>query len=409
MGRPRKIRLEQDLANIKRDPIQILAGMKDILSEDRKYWDFIVEKVEKLCQYYGFKRIDTPILEDVSLFERGTGKFTDVVEKEMYVFRDKSGKNIVLRPEATPQIVRAYIEHGMKTWSQPVKLYWIGPLFRYSRPQKGRLREFHQFNFEAIGSESPGQDAEIILLAWNIYKELGIRNLTIQVNSIGCPDCRAKYIAILKDYYRGNRAKLCSDCKRRLEKNPLRLLDCKEEKCVRLANKAPQIIDNLCDNCHEHFKSILELLDELNLPYILNPRLVRGLDYYTRTVFEIWPEEEKAQSALGGGGRYDRLVEELGGEPTPAVGFAGGVERIILKMKEQGTDVPERVRPRVFLAQLGELAKKKAMKLFEEFRTNGIPIGTSFGKDSIKSQLKLADKIGAVSYTHLTLPTICSV
>jgi len=398
MGRPRKIRPEQDLTNIRRDPIQILSGMKDILPEDQKYWDFVVKKIHNLCQCYGFKRIDTPILEEASLFERGTGKYTDIVEKEMYILKDKSGQATALRPEATPGIVRAYIEHGMKTRSQPVKLYWIGPMFRHSRPQKGRLREFHQFNFEAIGSKSPGQDAEIILLSWNIYKGLGIKNLSIQINSIGCLDCRAKYIATLKDYYKGNKTKLCSDCKRRLEKNPLRLLDCKEEKCARLANKAPQIIDTLCENCHDHFKSVLEFLDELNLPYILNPRLVRGLDYYTRTVFEIWPEEEKAQASLGGGGRYDRLVEELGGDPTPAVGFAGGIERIISKIKEQKITVPEKEKPHIFLAQLGELAKKKAMKLFEELLKGGIPIGASFGKDSMKSQLKLADRMG-ISYT----------
>ena len=377
----------------KKIKLQAPKGTFDILPEDQKYWERVKGVVRQLAIAYGFLPIDTPIFENAQLFMRGTGAATDIVQKEMYTFRTKGGDYLALRPEFTPGLVRAYIEHGMKNRPQPIKLYSIGPLFRHEKPQAGRFRQFHQFNLEIIGELSAINDVLIIQVTSLIFKKLGIKDLNIQINSIGCPDCRPDYRKLLIDYYRKQTRKLCRLCRERLKVNPLRLLDCKEEKCKQLANNAPQVIDHLCDECHNHFKEVLETLDELDIPYILNPHLVRGLDYYTKTVFEFKLEDENS-TELAGGGRYDGLVELLGGKSTPAVGIAGGIERAISVLKSRDIKVSSEASSQVFLAQLGDLGRRRRLKLFEEFRGKGLKVVEALGKTSIKSQLKIADKLG---------------
>lgn len=366
-------------------------GTFDILPEDQKYWERVRSIIKQLISSYGFLTIETPIFEDVRLFEKGTGATTDIVQKEMYTFRTKGGDYFALRPEFTPSIVRAYIEHGMKSWSQPVKLYTTGPVFRHEKPQAGRFRQFHQFNLEIIGEESPVNDVLVIQIFYLIFKKLGIRRFNLQINSIGCAACRPDYRRLLIDYYRKQARKLCHHCRARLKINPLRLLDCKEEKCRQLTNNAPQIIDHLCEECHSHFKDTLETLDELEIPYILNPYLVRGLDYYTKTLFEFRLEANSME--IAGGGRYDGLAELLGGKSTPAVGAAGGIERIISILKSQDVKIPQEASPRVFLAQVGDLGRRRSLKLLEELRSKGLKIAEALSKNSIKSQLKVADKL----------------
>jgi histidyl-tRNA synthetase len=302
---------------------------------------------------------------------------------------------VVMRPEATASIARAYINHGMVNLPQPVKLYYWGPMFRRERPQSGRQRQFHQFGFEILGDSSPVIDAQIIAIVHNFYQQIGLDGISIQVNSIGCPDCRKTYIQELSTYYKSKKKLLCEDCKKRLVKNPLRLLDCKNPSCQFVKAEAPQIIDWLDEDCKNHFMKVVEYLDELNISYKLNPYLVRGLDYYTRTVFEVWPKEEKesSQSALCGGGRYDGLVELLGGRPTPAVGVAVGVERIITQLRSREIKIPVEAAPDVFLAQIGDQAKVKTLILFEQLRRDGIFVAESFSKDGLKSQLELANRL----------------
>ena len=391
-GRPSKPRKPR-FAKIK---IQAPKGVHDILPDDQKYWDKIRTVVNQVGFNYGFKRIDVPVFEDVQLFIKGIGETTDIVQKEMYSFRSKGGEHFALRPEFTPGIVRAYIEHGMKNLPQPVKLYTIGPLFRHDKPQAGRFRQFHQFNWEIIGDFSPVSDVQIIQFFLSILKKINLKKFTLYINSIGCPICVLEYKKVLLKYYRQQLNRLCPDCKRRFKENPLRLLDCKNEKCSRLISQSPQVLDFLCEECHNHFKEVLELLDELEIPYILNPHLVRGLDYYTRTVFEVWEDrEDSLQGALMGGGRYDNLVEMFRGKSTPAVGAAAGIERIINSLKKQDIKISEKEKPRVFIIQLGDLGKRKSLKLFEEFQNKGVKVGEAFSKPSIKSQLKIADKEGA--------------
>ena len=385
----------------KKPKFQTLTGMHDILEEEQRYFQKIYSVVESIAQFYGFQKIETPILEETELFSKGTGSSTDIVQKEMYNFRTKGGDYVSLRPEGTPSIVRAYIQHGMISRPQPIKLYHnIAPFFRYERPQAGRYREFHQFGFEVLGEKNSVIDVQLIQIGYNILKELGVKDLIIEINSIGDVQCRPYYKKSLLSYFRKHQAILCADCKRRLKENPLRILDCKKEKCQELVNTAPQIIDYLCEECHNHFKEVLEFLDELDLPYRLNPFLVRGLDYYTKTVFEILEEAEegKKQGTLIAGGRYDGLVKLLGGKDVSACGMAGGVERIVNIMKNAKVKVPQSSSPKIFLAQLGELAKKKSLKLLEKFRRAKIPIAESLSRDSLKIQLGIADKLG-VKYT----------
>ncbi len=375
---------------------QVPRGMRDILPEEQIYWEKVRSVIVRVAGSYGFKRIDTPILEQRDLFAKSTGAYTDIVEKEMFNLTTKGRDKLSLRPEFTPGVMRAYLEGGLSSLPHPVKLYSIGPIFRYERPQKGRYRQSYQANFEVIGEKDPVLDAQLIQLFFSISKKLGLKKLTTQINSVGCPKCRPNYRKKLVRYYRNRKRDFCSNCQRRFQYNPLRLLDCKEDVCCQLAKEAPQIIDSLCDNCKSHFKNVLEFLDELEIPYMLNPCLVRGLDYYTKTVFEIWPEEEDSrQIALSGGGRYDGLVKLLGGQDTPAVGFAVGLDRMVNLIKEREIKITPRKKPLIFLVQLGELGKKKSLRLFEELRQSNLETSSSFSKNTIKSQLKMANKLQA--------------
>ena len=376
--------------------LQSLSGMRDILPKDQPYFKKVQKSVESIAKYYNFERIDTPIIENAEVFIKGTGEITDIVEKEMYTFRTKGGDLVALRPEFTPGIVRSYIENGMFSLPQPVKLWSIGPLFRHERPQAGRYRQLHQFNFEALGDKNPSIDSQIIQICYDVLKDLSFKNISIEVNSIGDQECRPYFRKMLINYFKSRKSSLCSDCQRRLKENPLRILDCKDEKCRNVRSGSPQAIDHLCENCHIHFKQVLEFLDELELPYVLNPYLVRGLDYYTKTVFEIIEKsgDGASQGSLVGGGRYDGLVKLLGGRDTPACGAAGGIDRIVNLMKERETRLEKRDdEAKIFLAQLGQLAKRKSLKLFEEFRAAKIPISESFSKDSLKAQLSTANKM----------------
>jgi len=381
-----------------REKFQSPTGMHDVLSDDELYF----QKIEKICEniadFYGFKRIETPILEQTELFERGTGFSTDIVLKQMFSFRTRGGDYLTLRPEGTPGVVRSFIQNGMINLPKPVKLWYSGPFFRYERPQAGRFRQFHQVGFENLGVKNPIVDAQIIQIFFNILKELGFKNLIIELNSIGDSECRVYYKRILATYLRPYQNSLCADCRQRLKQNIFRVLDCKEEKCQKITKGAPQIINHLCEECHNHFKNVLEYLEELELPYQLSPYLARGLDYYTKTVFEISLSENEPMAkeigALVGGGRYDDLVKILGGKDTPACGGALGVERIVSLMKAKGKKIYSAEKPQIFLTQVGESAKKKSLKIFEELRKEKIKVVETFHKDSLSSQIKIADDLG---------------
>jgi histidyl-tRNA synthetase len=374
---------------------QAARGTADILPEEQPYWRYVEKAISDITGLYGYKRIDTPIFEDTSLFQRSAGEFTDIVQKEMYTFDDRGGNSLTLKPEGTPAVCRAYIQHGMHNLPQPVRLYYTSPIFRYDRPQAGRYRQHYQFGCEAIGDEDPAIDAEIIDIAWRLNTSMGLTNLSLQLNSIGCPECRPAYLKVLKDYYKKYTGQICADCKMRLEKNPLRLLDCKQASCQRIAQKAPRSIDGLCAACADHFKQLQKYLGLLDIPFSVEHRLVRGLDYYTRTVFEIQPEEEGGQSTIGGGGRFDGLIEELGGKPTPAAGFAAGIERIILNLKKQGISIPTQPPLQVFIVHLGEEARGEAIKLSSVLHGAGIGAAMATGSKSLKAQLRQANTLGA--------------
>lgn len=378
-------------------PVRRAKGMHDILPKDQKYFEQIKFIALKHFRLNGFERIDVPAIEYASLFAKGTGKDTDIVQKEMFYLApagDDDEKDIlVLRPEATPGIARAYVEHGMLNLPQPVMLYYLAPMFRRENPQKGRLREFWQFGVEVLGTNNPSSDAQVIKMAWDILEELGLKNLTLLINSIGCRNDRVNMREILISYFEKKKQYLCADCRRRLSINPFRILDCKEEKCQQIAGEAPQIIDHLCSNCRNDFKKALEMLDELNIPYDINTRLVRGLDYYSKTIFEILPAKDKSrQGTLIGGGRYDNLIELYGGREAGAVGWAGGIERLTDALKEQKIDITDPYQPKVFLAQLGEQAKKRCFSLLNELQKEGIGVRAALSKDSLRSQLRLANK-----------------
>jgi histidyl-tRNA synthetase len=380
----------------------LLRGMHDILPKEEKYWKSLYHAAENLAEHFQFGRLETPLLEENSLFVRSIGRGTDVVDKEMYSFEDRDGNKVALRPENTASVVRAYIMHGMWNSIQPVKMWYWGPMFRHDRPQAGRFRQFHQVGFETIGDGDPVQDAELILIAHNFYKDLGLP-VEVHINSIGMPEERQKYKTALVEYYRSKRSYLCDDCKQRLTKNPLRLLDCKQEKCQPVKEEAPQIIAWLEEESKNHFMKVLEYLDELSVPYVLKPSLVRGLDYYTRTVFEIYPVmgesqngEQGSQSALGGGGRYDLLVEEMGGKPAPAAGFSLGIERSASALR-QYFDAQQikfgNVQFDAFMAQLGDQARRRALKTVNELRNSGLKVAYNFSKNSLKSQLETANSL----------------
>jgi histidyl-tRNA synthetase len=379
--------------------LALLRGFKDILPKEDRFWKNMHRVAESLADTYGFKWMETPILEDASLFVRSIGRGTDVVDKEMYIFEDRDGSKICLRPEATASMARAYIVHGLHSLPQPVKTWYWGPMFRHDRPQAGRYREFHQFGCESMGIKDPVVDAELIAVSYYFLKDLGLDSI-VYINSIGTVDDRQNYIVELVGFLRSKRSYLCDDCKKRINKNPLRVLDCKNDDCGTVLEDAPQIIDWLSDDSRNFFMKVLEYLDGLEIPYELKPTLVRGLDYYTDTVFELYKEEgeEGAQSALGGGGRYDGLIAELSGkEPVPGCGFSLGLERIINALKEQENkqDFVYEETNKIFFAQLGEQARRVTLKLLEDLRKNDIIVKHNLGKTALKVQLELANKYKA--------------
>ena len=372
-------------------------GTSDILPQEQAYWRYLEQQVARTAQLYGYERLDAPTFEDSKLFARSVGEDTDIVTKEMYTFEDRGGSSLTLRPEGTAPVCRAYLEHGLHNLPQPVKLYYIASIFRYERPQAGRYRQHYQFGYEAIGDGDPALDGEVIDMAWQFFASVKLRRLSLQLNSIGCKKCRPDFVAVLKSYYAGHTQELCPDCQSRLKRNPLRLLDCKQEACRKIAGSAPKSVDHLCPECAEHFQQLKRYLELLGLPFTVNHQLVRGLDYYTRTVFEIQPKGGGAQSTLAGGGRYDDLIEELGGKPTPALGFAAGIERIILNLKKQKIEAPSLPKPKVFIACLGEAAKTEAVKLAANLRRGDIGVIAALGDKSLKAQLRQANNLG-VSY-----------
>ena len=371
---------------------QALRGVNDILPADRPYWRYVTEQIHAVAALFGYQQIDTPILEKANLFTRAVGTGTDIVDKEMYTFEDKDGEQVTLRPEFTAGVMRAYIEHGMQVLPPPVKLYSIGPIFRHEAPQAGRYRQHHQFNVEAVGELDPALDVELMSVAWTLLSRLGYRGLNFQLNSIGCPRCHPAYRAALVEYFGAHEGELNEVDRRRLRINPLRLLDSKEVGAQALLNGALHSTDYLCDECAQHFQALCGYLEALEMPYSINPRLVRGMDYYTKTVFEVWAEGIGAQAAVCGGGRYDGLIEELGGPPTPGIGFGMGIERVILSLKAQGILPPPLIAPQVQVSPLGDAARVAGMKLVRELRTAGIGALLAFGKRSLKSQLRSADK-----------------
>lgn len=378
--------------------IQRVTGMQDVLPDERRYWDWINAEAGTLARRYGFERIDIPIIEYTDLFARGMGTASDVfLQKEMYAIEEPDGTSIALRPEFTAGVVRAYIENGMSNWVQPVKLFLIGPIFRRERPQAGRYRQHTQFNVEVLGETDPAADVEVMTLGANLLRDLGYQGVNFQLNSTGCPACKPGYVAALVDYLSAHADRLAPVDKERLERNPLRVLDSKEPGMDALLAEAPHIIDYLCDDCDEHFAELRRMLDALGHSYTFNFRLVRGIDYYTKTVFEVWAEGIGAQAAMFGGGRYDGLAEAVGGPPTPGVGFGCGIERVILGLKQQGVDAPEQAAPPVFVAHFGGSTKETAVQLTDLLRGAGIGARLAFarGKRSMKSQMREADKQNA--------------
>lgn len=370
-------------------------GTKDILPEQAASWLWLENKIRELCELYGYEEIRTPTFEHTELFKRGIGEGTDVVDKEMYTFKDRGDRSITLRPENTASVVRAYLQNKLFANAGIVKLFYIGSMFRYDRPQAGRLREFHQFGVEALGEKNPAVDAEIILLAWEFLKSLGLDDLTLKINTVGCPACRPIFRRKLTEYFTTEADELCADCRRRLEKNPLRILDCKVDGLKEFMEDAPKIETCLCDECREHFKDVKKYLTAAGVPFEVNNRLVRGLDYYTKTAFEIQYAPLGAQSAVAGGGRYDGLIKEIGGESTPAVGFAAGLERILLALELQGILLASNKKIAAFVVASGAEAETYAFKLLTDLRRQGLAAATDFGKKSIKAQMKAAAKSGA--------------
>lgn len=370
-------------------------GTNDILPGEVEKWHFIEGKIRGICREYGYAEVRTPIFEHTELFQRGVGDTTDIVEKEMYTFIDRGKRSITLRPENTAPVVRAYLEENLYAGPQPVKLYYCGPMFRYDRPQAGRFRQFHQFGAEVFGSHEPAVDAEVIAMAMDFYGRLGLKNLKLLVNSVGCPQCRPGLRQKLQDYFRPHLENLCFNCQERFKKNPLRILDCKEGKCTKTGEKAPVILDCLCQDCHQHFEEVKRHLNLLDISFTVDRRLVRGLDYYTHTAFEITAADIGAQSSIGGGGRYNGLVEICGGPPVPGIGYALGIERILLAMERQGISIPGSARSEVFVVTAGDQAADAAFRLIFKLRAGGIPADKDYLGRSLKAQMKFAGKTGA--------------
>ncbi|HXF51833.1 MAG TPA: histidine--tRNA ligase [Dehalococcoidia bacterium] len=369
-------------------------GTNDILPAEWPYWDYVIDTARRVARRFGYERIQTPVFEDAGVFLRGVGEGTDIVEKEMYIFEDRGGDRLALRPEGTANTMRAYLEHGMANLPQPVRLYYVGAVYRYDRPQAGRYREHHQFGVEVIGDADPMVDAEVIDVLATLYRELGIADLTLLLNSIGDPACRRGYLETLRSYYETRLDEVCADCRVRFQKNPLRLLDCKNARCQPVIRNAPRITEHLCDACRDHFDALRRYLDALGIPYVVTPTLVRGFDYYTRTVFEFVPPGEGAQSTVGGGGRYDVLMEALGGPPTPGIGFGTGIERIILNLKRLGIDPPSPPPPDVYVAHASSAARVEALRLAADLRRAGLTAVVGSAARSLKSQFRHADALG---------------
>lgn len=370
-------------------------GTKDILPDTVGDWNYVEGEIRELCRRFGYSEIRTPIFEHTELFQRGIGEGTDVVDKEMYTFTDRGERSITLRPENTASAVRAYLQNKLYAQSNLVKLFYIGSMFRYDRPQAGRMREFHQFGVEALGEANPAVDAEVILLAMNLLEGLGLKDLELSINSVGCPKCRSKYRTMLQDFFRDKLEDLCEDCRSRFERSPLRILDCKKDSDKPYMADAPKITDCLCDECADHFAKLKELLTSAGISFTHDPRLVRGLDYYTKTAFEIKYPPLGAQSAVAGGGRYDGLIEEMGGNPTPAVGFATGLERLLLALESQNL-LPEKNRSvDAYVVALGETAQAEGFKLLNSLRQQGLSAAMDFAGRSMKAQMKQANKLGA--------------
>lgn len=374
--------------------ISIPKGTKDVLPAEAYRWQYVEGVCRETAKLFNLKEIRTPVFEHTELFSRGVGETTDVVSKEMYTFRDKADRSITLKPEGTAGAARSFIENGMAGGVLPVKLYYLIPAFRYERAQKGRLREFHQFGVEIFGAAGADTDAETIALADSLLGKLGLK-VRLHINSIGCPTCRAAYNRALKEFFAPHLDELCADCRVRYEKNPMRLLDCKEENCRKINASAPAILDYLCDDCKAHFEEVKRDLDAVGIAYEVDPRIVRGLDYYTRTVFEFVSSDLGAQSTVCAGGRYDGLIAQLGGPSVPAVGFAAGIERILLALEEAGVQIPEAEKPKVYLAGMDEACRAKAFVLCNALRAAGVYAETDHMGRSLKAQFKYADKLGA--------------
>ena len=372
-----------------------IKGTEDVLPKDSYRWQFVEDVMRKESAAYGFKEIRTPVFEHTELFARGVGQTTDVVQKEMYTFDTKGGESVTLRPEGTAGAARAMLEHGLVNDSLPIKASYFVSCYRYEKPQAGRLREFHQFGLECYGTQSPVADAELICAAQSIFDRLGIKQLRLEINSIGCPTCRAEYHKALKEYFYGYKDELCETCNSRLEKNPMRILDCKSPVCSKIAQGAPKITDYLCDECREHFASVQKYLDAAGVEYTVNPTIVRGLDYYTKTVFEFVTDFIGAQGTVCGGGRYDGLIEELGGKHLPSLGFAMGIERLLMLMDKQGIEIPKPSTCDLYVAVMGESASLKSFEIIKAVRSCGLIAETDIVGRGLRAQMKYADKIGA--------------
>ena len=372
-----------------------IKGTEDVLPKDSYRWQFVEDVMRKESAAYGFKEIRTPVFEHTELFARGVGQTTDVVQKEMYTFDTKGGESVTLRPEGTAGAARAVLEHGLVNDSLPIKASYFVSCYRYEKPQAGRLREFHQFGLECYGTQSPVADAELICAAQSIFDRLGIKQLRLEINSIGCPTCRAEYHKALKEYFYGYKDELCETCNSRLEKNPMRILDCKSLVCSKIAQGAPKITDYLCDECKEHFASVQKYLDAAGVEYTVNPTIVRGLDYYTKTVFEFVTDFIGAQGTVCGGGRYDGLIEELGGKHLPSLGFAMGIERLLMLMDKQGIEIPKPSTCDLYVAVMGESASLKSFEIIKAVRSCGLIAETDVVGRGLRAQMKYADKIGA--------------
>lgn len=375
--------------------IECPRGTKDVLPAESYKWNYVEKILREQARIYGISEIRVPMFEHTELFQRGVGDTTDVVQKEMYTFEDKKGRSITLRPELTAGTARSIIQNGLLGGLLPLKAFYIGSCFRYEKAQTGRYREFHQFGVEMFGTKGPLADAELISLASSVFEVLGVKDIELQINSIGCKECRKNYHKALREYFAQYEEKLCPDCKNRLEKNPMRLLDCKVETCKEIAKNAPKITDYICDECKEHFDGLKNYLDAMGINYTVNPTIVRGLDYYTKTVFEFVSTSIGSQGTVCGGGRYDGLIEELGGTPTPALGFAIGLERLILVMEAQGIAFEEQKPCDIYIGSIGEKATVKAAVLCDVLRKEGFSAETDLMEKGVKGQMKYANKIGS--------------